>query len=220
MPQKELAVVHSGREVIYNLFYRTFIDSPGSDLYTMLEELLPGMEALEGEELQSEVAKLRAFVSKRASLEGAELAEYDLDTLRFYTRIMCLTDSAPNTESYYTSPEKLAAAEAQDYVLHAYSKYKFPKDPKYNELVDFISNEMRFMSFLAMKTVEAIENNGDISDYISGQHDFLVYHPLRWIEEYAAKLNTYKESERLHGPMANFMVEFVKSDVEFLKELI
>lgn len=222
MTNEAPASIHSGREVIYNLFYRTFIDSPRDDLYTMLENLLPAMIDLDGEETTANIQKLDKFIKERNAREGDSLKEYDLDTLRFYTRIMCLMDSAPTTESYYTSPEKIASAEAMDEVLKYYADHKFKKDPKYNEYEDFVSNEMRFMSYMANLTAQALEENNDIraKELIQAQLNFLNEHPMRWIPQFATKINQYKEAERLYGAMSSLMSEFIKIDADFLKELL
>ncbi len=219
---ESLSSIHSGREVIYNLFYRAFIDSPREDLYTMVEELLPNMSEFDGDELKTYINEINNFIRQRANVENDAFKEFDLDTHRFYTRLMCLTDSAPNTESYYTSPEKLAMQDARDKVLKYYADYGLRKDPKYNEHEDFVSNEMRFMSYMANLTAQALEENNDIRarELIQAQLDFLNEHPMRWIPQFAAKINKYKEAERFYGAMSSLMSEFIKIDADFLKELL
>ena len=215
------ALVHSGREVIYNLFYRTFIDSPADDLYTMLEDLFPILVELGDDCLVDSVNNLQIFMRERA-LAGENLKEFDLDTLRNYTRILCLTDSVPTAESYYVSIEKLVMQEARDKVLRYFSDFEMKKSNVYNEFEDFVANEMHFMSYMAQLTAKAIqtEDSARMEELILAQYNFLKEHPLCWIPEFTTKINTFKESERIYGPMAIIMNEFLKRDASFLEELL
>ncbi len=213
---------HSGREVVYNLLQRTFINSPDEEYYTMLEELVPALmkmsEGSDDADMTEGLAGMNAFLQERAAHDGDARAEYDLDTLRFYTRVLCLTDSVPTVESYYTSPEKLAMQEARDEVLALYAKHGMKKSKKHNEQEDFISVELSFMSYLANRTAEAVAD-GDMekaAELTKVQHDFITGHLDRWSEEFTERLGAYKESKRLHYPVARFMLGFLRSDKEFL----
>ncbi|MDR0453966.1 MAG: molecular chaperone TorD family protein [Deferribacteraceae bacterium] len=213
---------HSGREVVYNLLQRTFINSPDEEYYTMLEALVPDLmqmaEGADDKDMIRGLAGMNAFLQERALHDDSARAEYDLDTLRFYTRILCLTDSVPTVESYYTSPEKLTMQDARDEVLALYAEYGMKKSNTHNEQEDFISVELYFMSYLANLTALAIAEN-DINraeELVRVQRDFITDHLDRWAEQFTARLGAYKEAGRLHYPVARFMLGFLRSDKAFL----
>ena len=220
MTENVSVLVHSGREVIYNLFYRAFIDSPKEDLYAMLEELVPRLGEFGEDKLQEGVDRLKSLLQERSAAEKTD--EFDLDMRRDYTRILCLTDSAPGMESYYVSPERLAMQEARDEVLGYYSEFEMKKSAVYKEYEDFIANEMHFMSYMAKLTTEAelANDRARIEELVRAQYNFLKEHPLRWIPQFTAKVNAYKEAERIYGPLAVIMSEFIIGDASFLEELL
>lgn len=212
-------LVHSGREVMYNLFYRTFIDSPDEDLYGMLVDLMPMIEEFADGGMRQGVLRLNDFTGELAGTPD-NYEDLHLKMRCDYTRIMCLTDSVMCTESCYTSPEHLAMQEARDEVLKYYSDFGMKKSAKYKEDEDFVANEMRFMSHMAQLTTQA-QQAGDsarVEELIHAQCNFLREHPMRWIPQFARLVNTFAEAERFYGPIALIMNEFIMSDFAFLEE--
>ncbi len=212
-------LVHSGREVMYNLFYRVFIDSPGKDLYGMLVDLMPMIDEFADGAMRQGVIRLKDFTGELAVTAG-NYEDMNLKMRCDYTRIMCLTDSVMSTESCYTSPDHLAMQEARDEVLKYYSDFSMKKSAKYKEDEDFVANEMRFMSHMAQLTTQA-EQAGDsarVAELIRAQYNFLREHPMRWIPQFARLVNTFAEAERFYGPIALVMNEFIMSDFAFLEE--
>jgi TorA maturation chaperone TorD len=161
---------------------------------------------------------LDEFLKERSKLTGAEKEEFDLNTRRYYTRILCLTDSVPTMESYYVSPLKIAMQDARDEVLKYYSDFGLTKPAKYNEYEDFIAYEMRFMAFMADKTVSALKDNSmeRAKELCAVQLDFLKQHPDRWVGEFTDRLSKHREAERVYLPVARIMTEFIRQDISFL----
>lgn len=219
MVDKAPILVHQGREVMYNLFYRAFIDSPDKDLYGMLADLMPMIEEFADSDMRQGVIRLKDFTGELAVTAG-NYEDMNLKMRCDYTRIMCLTDSVMSTESCYTSPDHLAMQEARDEVLKYYSDFSMKKSAKYKEDEDFVANEMHFMSYMAQLTTQA-QQAGDSTraeELIRAQYNFLREHPMCWIPRFAGLVNTFAESERFYGPIAIIMNEFIMSDFSFLEE--
>ncbi len=219
----ELLSAHNGREVMYNLFYRTFIMTPDDEYYRMLEDLVPDIMAMAdgwGDKNASDAASaLSDFISTRKKLPEEELKEYDLDNMRHYTQLFCYSNSVRTAESHYLSREKLSRQEPFDACTNIYAAYKMPKDEKYKEDADFISIEMRFMAFAASKTAEALKTDDRpmIAQLLSGQTDFLREHPGLWIPDFCGDVYAYSASKRLYMPVCMIMSAFLPNDLEFLE---
>ena len=98
---------------------------------------------------KKEINMLDDFITKYNSLQEKELDEFKLDNLRAYTRIFALTDSVPNSESYYTSLEHLVNQQSREQVLKSYKTFGYDTDfHDSNEPEDFIAYELMFMSYL------------------------------------------------------------------------
>ncbi|MDR2868987.1 MAG: hypothetical protein LBV04_00895 [Deferribacteraceae bacterium] len=119
----ELQDIHAGREVLYSLFYRVFIMTPESDLYTMLAELLSFMrQTAEGDEAaETAISKIEQFFIERERCAARKLnsskAEFDLETQRRYTRLFCMTNSVRSCQSHYESENRLSRDEAYSQCL-------------------------------------------------------------------------------------------------------
>jgi TorA maturation chaperone TorD len=218
----EFAEVHAGRDALYNSFSRFFLFGPDEAMYDTLSHVLPSLELIveePDEAFTDALSKVQTLLSERKKLSGEDLAEYDLEVLRNYTRVLCLTDSVPTTESYYTSVEKLNMQDARDEVLALYKRYRMPKNPSHNENEDFISVELAFLSFMASKTAEFLRNGdeGKADEYISVQSEFIEKHLNRWVSQFVAGFKKYKEGERFYYPLGVLLLTFLREDAFFLE---
>jgi TorA maturation chaperone TorD len=217
----DTAGVHEGRDALYNSFSRFFIFGPDDAMFETAFHVASSLELIIEEPddaFRDALDKVNSLLSERKKLSAEDLAAYDLEILRNYTRVLCLTDSVPTTESYYTSVEKLNMQEARDEVLALYRKYKMPKDTKHNENEDFISVELAFLSFMANRTAESFRNGeGEKADeYISVQAEFIEKHLNRWVGRFVNGFKKYKESERFYYPLGVLLLNFLREDKLFL----
>ncbi|MDR2401645.1 MAG: molecular chaperone TorD family protein [Deferribacteraceae bacterium] len=216
------ADVHAGRDALYNSFSRFFLFGPDEAMYDMLSHVLSSIEVIVEERdgaFEDAFAKVKALLSERKELSGEDLAEYDLEILRNYTRVLCLTDSVPTTESYYTSVEKLNMQDARDEVLAIYRKYRMPKNTAHNENEDFISVELAFLSFMASRTAELLRNGDEekADEYVNVQSEFIKKHLNRWVAQFVGGFKKYKEGERLYYPLGVLLLTFLREDALFLE---
>ena len=133
-----------GREVIYSVLSKIFLDVPDKNMYEMITKVFPLMkDFVSNEYAQNIMNQLNDYISNRLT------DEFLLNWQRDYTRLFCLTDSVPVSESYYTSIDKLVMQESREQVLALYRKYKFNMNHTSNEPEDHISYELIFVSFLS-----------------------------------------------------------------------
>lgn len=220
----DLQEIHSGREVIYAFFAKIFLEPVSENEYKMIQEILPLLKNLEdiSETAGKEIEKLEDFINKYNSLKGKDLDEFKLDNLRAYTRIFALTDSVPNSESYYTSLEHLVNQESREQVLKLYKNFGFDTDfHDSNEPEDFIAYELMFLSYLSRKTIRCMQD-GKEDNYnivINAQKEFIKDHLLNYIDEFINKMEIFEQAKIFYLPLTYFLREYLKYDYEFLSSL-
>lgn len=216
--------IHKGREVIYACFSRIFLNVPDSEVYAALSALVPVLKdmAAAGDDklMKSGHAGLEKFVSKRGSFKEKELEEFDLEAKRAFTRLYCMTDSVPNSESVYLSPEHLVMQEQADKVFQIYSENGFVMDCPSNEPQDHISYELMFMSYMALIAAEAYARH----DFGEGRRaetvsfDFIEAHLLKWLDAFLKNTISMPESLELYAPSIYFLQGYIRQDAVFLGE--
>lgn len=220
----DLQEIYSGREVIYAFFARLFLESLSESEYKMMQEILPLLKDLEdiSETAKKEISKLEDFIDKYNSLKGKDLDEFKLDSLRAFTRLFALTDSIPNSESYYTSLEHLVNQESREQVLKLYRNFGFDTDfHNSNEPEDFIAYELMFLSYLSRNTVRCMQDGKEENYYIvvNAQKEFIKDHLLSYIDEFINKMEMFEQGKILYLPLTYFLREYLKYDYEFLNSL-
>lgn len=214
--------IHKGREVIYACLSSLFLELPSEKMYKMLKTLLPEISVIAEESedplLKDGVAGLNKFISKRNALSGEELVAFDDEELRHFTRVYCLTDSVPISESVYTSVEHLAMQKASGQLQALYDACSFDMKNTSNEPPDHVSYELMFMAYLAKGTWKHIEN-GDMKhaeELISLQRHFISEHMLKWLGDFVKATIRFPESLSLYAPAAYFMLGYIREDKAFL----
>lgn len=220
----DLQEIHGGREVIYAFFSRLFLEPLSESEYKMMQEILPLLKDLEdiSETAGKEIRRLEYFIAEYNSLKNKELDEFKLDNLRAFTRIFALTDSVPNSESYYTSLEHLVNQESREQVLKLYRNFGFDTDfHNSNEPDDFIAYELMFLSYLSRKTVRCMQDGKEYNYNIivNVQKEFIKDHLLSYIDEFINKMEMFEQGKILYLPLTYFLREYLKYDYEFLNSL-
>lgn len=221
---ENLQEIFNGREVLYAFFAKSYLE-PFSDYeYKMIQDIIPYLKELEdiSDKAKHEINMLEDFIKKYNSLSGEKLDEFKLDNLRAFTRIFALTDSVPNSESYYTSTERLVNQESREQVLKLYKKFGFDTDfHNSNEPEDFIAYELMFMSYLSKMAAKCMQN-GKEDDYnliIKAQNEFIKNHLLNYIDEFINKMEMFEQGKIFYLPLTYFLREYLKYDLEFLNSL-
>lgn len=218
----ELKNVLLGRENFYGFLSRIFLEPPDKKIYEMIEQMLPSLETItENEEgrFKNSVTEIKKIMEKRQSKSGQDLKDDDLETLRKYTRLFCLTDSTPVSESYYTSVDKLVMQESRDDVVKIYRKYGFSMDSNSNEPEDHIAYELMFIAYLSSIARNALENDKNFYDNLKLQNDFLHSHLLNWCDKFVEKIESVGGLS-IYVYMGRFMSDFLKNDADFLESCL
>ncbi|MBQ3032798.1 MAG: molecular chaperone TorD family protein [Deferribacterales bacterium] len=213
-------LAHEGREVVYSCLSHLYMDTPDGKTYEMLKVLSDGMSDMEGysEETVQGLQGIKDFLLKREQIPESERAEFDLNILRGYTQIFCLTKSVPTSESYYTSVDKIVMQESRDDALRLYKSAGFSMDIDSNEPEDYISSELMFMSYLSMAAKKAcLASNWErLENVLEFQRKFIETHLFTWLDKFAAGIAEYSCAERLYDFIAKLTVGYVKDDRAFL----
>ena len=217
-----LSETHLGREVIYSCLSRMFLEIPSEEIYKMLETIHPALSdmALEcnNDLIKQGVDGIGRFLAKRASLQASELASFDDEIVRSYTRVYCLTDSVPISESVYTSIDHLSMQDSSSKVQALYKACSFDMKHSSNEPPDHISYELMFMSYLSKGIHKHLDNGSQehADDLINLQRHFIKNHMLKWFDDFVKATVKFPESLHLYAPVAYFMLGYVNEDRDFL----
>lgn len=219
-----LQEIFNGREVIYAFFAKLFLEPLNENEYKMVQDILPLLKDLEdiSDIAKHNFSRLEDFVTKYNSLKDKELDEFKLDNLRAFTRIFSLTDSVPNSESYYTSLEHLVNQESREHVLMLYNKFGFNTDyHDSNEPEDFISYELMFLSYLSKKVAICMqyEKKDNYNIVIKAQKEFIKIHLLTYIDEFIYNMEKFEQGKIFYLPLTYFLKEYLTYDYEFLNSL-
>lgn len=216
--------LHQGREVVYASFSRLFFDAPDERIYSELTVVVPLLKDM-AEDTDDSLIKmgfggLEKFTNKYKSLKGEALENFHMDTLRAFTRLFCLTDSAAVSESIYVSPEHLAMQEPTGIVMDIYLKNGFRMDSKSNEPQDHISYEFMFMSYLAELMSVACEREDlkEIKRLATVSLQFIEEHLLKWLGDFLKTTAAMPQSLELYAPALSFMLGYIKADKTFLED--
>jgi TorA maturation chaperone TorD len=221
MTKEELKTIHQGRDVVFNIFSRVFIDVPGGSLDEMLKatavyfqemsEDTDNLDMVRGAEL------LREFFA-------SEDEESVLNRNRDYTRLYVLgKGSVPIYESVYTSPEHMMKQDSWADVKALYFKNFFKRTDDEHTSEDHISMELQFMGLLSKRLAELTEN-GDFDsakDVLKVQLDFYDNHIFKWIPLFC-DLTIGKQPNTctpFYPAFAMLLKGFITEDRAFLESL-
>lgn len=215
-----------GREVIYACFSRIFINTLDDNEYKMLSEIMPFIETFKTDNkddllLNDGVTALSKFIKEYNLLSAEQQEEIKNETIRQYTRLFCLGNGVDLSESVYLSPSHLTQGEIESEVYHLYKKCNFEMNYKSNEPQDHLSYELMFMSFLAKNISKKYKEDNDMAvKLLEVQKEFLEKHILKWIGLLIQRTTKFKESYTFYLPALYFTAGFIKSDYEYICELL
>lgn len=216
--------MHGVRSSVYVFCRKMFSMQPDKEFYDLIEKFITGIsdmaEAGDNENMKQGVNGLKEFISRRNSLSGSKLEEFDLETMRSYTSIICLPYVAPQEESYYTSSEHLLGQESHDDMAVLMNKYNISLTDKVRHNFDHIIVELEFMAYLSKLCSEEISMD-KYEEAVKEQYDFHINHFDKWIYEFFNKVINYNAQENvLYKYLAYFAFGYLQEDKLFLKELL
>lgn len=214
--------MHKGREVIYAVLSNIFLNMPADELFTNVEAVFLSFELDDSADkmMTDGLKAVQDFIKNRNILNKEEKKQFDDKILHDYTRLFCLGDSVPVSESTYLSPSHLTMQEETGKVFYIYKSCNFDMKHTSNEPLDHIAYELMFMSYLSKGIAQNIEK-GDmeqVNSLLYLQKMFLAEHLLKWVEMFTKSVICFAESVRFYAPVCYFMIGFLKDDFEMIKE--
>lgn len=217
----ELVSIMQGREVIYAYLSDIYLYIADKKHIRLLKDILSALKEIfaDNEREQSYIEQIEKYINSYINEEN-----YDdlLDNLNHsYTRLYCLGNGVPLSESVYISPLHLTRQEAESEVSHIYNLCNFDMKHTSNEPADHISYELMFMSYLSKGVSKHIIkcNTSEASKLITLQQEFLNNHILKWIDEMCILTNKYKEAKDFYYPLTEILRSYLKADIHYLGTL-
>ena len=221
MHQEEIISSMQGREVIYAFFSDIFLFLADDKHVMLLKEILPALkEICQGSsEVKESIELLENYTDKYIKAENKQEL---LDNLNMsYTRLYCLGNGVPLSESVYVSPIHLTRQETEIEAGRIYKLCSFDMKHNANEPKDHLSYELMFMSYLSKGISKhlAVNNIQEASKLTALQKEFLNNHILNWIDEMSIMTNKISESHEFYYPLTVVLQSYLKADKEYLETL-
>lgn len=221
MHQEEIISSMQGREVIYAFFSDIFLFLADDKHIMLLKEILPALkEICQGSsEVKESIELLENYTDKYIKAENKQEL---LDNLNLsYTRLYCLGNGVPLSESVYVSPIHLTRQETEIEAGKIYRLCNFDMKHKANEPQDHLSYELMFMSYLSKGISKHLSANNiqEASKLTALQKEFLSNHILNWIEEMCMMTKKIAESHEFYYPLTEILKSYLKADKEYLETL-
>ena len=200
---------NKGREVIYSVFSRIFLNIMDSNTYKILEDIMPFLENYKEDSENKLLSQGAESIIKhiKAYQTSTNKEEFINDTAKQYTRL-------------YQSVEHLVGQEDEE-IYNIYSSCNFQMESSSNEPLDHISYELMFLSYLSKGVAINYEKNKELAEqFLKIQKEFLENHLLQWVDKLIEKTLEFSESYLFYLPVTYFIVGFIKEDYEYLKEEI
>ena len=187
----------------------------------LLKEILPALkEICQGSsEVKESIELLENYTDKYIKAENKQEL---LDNLNMsYTRLYCLGNGVPLSESVYVSPIHLTRQESEIEAGRIYRLCNFDMKHTSNEPQDHLSYELMFMSYLSKGISKHIANNNmlEVSKLTALQKEFLSNHILNWIDEMSMMTKKISESHEFYYPLTVVLKSYLKADKEYLETL-
>lgn len=221
--QNEIAILLTNRTYLYRLFQNTFGAEPSAELVRALtnEHTLEALKLPVTKECQGILQYLPALKEMgNWCLDDKDKVLASLTTE--YTRLFLGPTKlpAPPWESVYVSKEPLLFQESTLTVRRSYLKHGFIPQNYPHEADDHLALELDFMASLSGLAHNALEQSDfdKVTDAMEDQKAFLEDHLLKWIPQFAAKLNA--SDTYAYGNLAHILREFLILDTRTLAEII
>ncbi|WP_303852709.1 molecular chaperone [Seleniivibrio woodruffii] len=221
----ELANIHKGRNVAFNVFSKVFMDVPSQETDSFFKATARHIETIAMSSCNSDMhngAGLLKTVFGTKDYESAETEQTRMERSRDFTRLFAL-NTVPLYESVYTSPEKLMKQDSWSAVKVFYLSNFFKRIDGDKTIEDHVSLELQFMGLLSKNIADCLENEKfeAAETIMTTQLDFYNNHILRWVPELCGKVIAEAEVlNTLFYPAYAYMLRgFLAEDSAFLTEL-
>ena len=225
MQKNEIIEILKGREVIYAVCSDIYLFIPEEKyinaLYTVIKSFKDITVNNENKVMVENLKKLEQTVEDYYNADKINKQSILEELHKTYTRLFCLGNAVPLSESVFISPEHLTKQVSEDKVINLYMQCKFDMHHTANEPKDHLSYELMFMSYLSKGTYNHIINDNimEASKLVNLQKYFLNNHLLNWISLFRAVLEKYNEKIDFYKPIIIFLENYLQADKEYLETL-
>ena len=225
MQKNEIIEILKGREVIYAVCSDIYLFIPEEKyinaLYTVIKSFKDITVNNENKVMVENLKKLEQTVEDYYNADKINKQSILEELHKTYTRLFCLGNAVPLSESVFISPEHLTKQVSEDKVINLYMQCKFDMHHTANEPKDHLSYELMFMSYLSKGTYNHIINDNimEASKLVNLQKYFLNNHLLNWISLFRAVLEKYNEKIDFYKPITIFLENYLQADKEYLETL-
>lgn len=222
--KEEFKDIFIGREQIYYMLGNIFIEVPSEEMFKNIELLLPSFRIMaeDNKMIKDGILGIEKFLQIRKEKTDQDLVKFDNETLSNFTRIYCLTDSVPITESTYVSPERLSNQTVTGEINKLQKEYGFIINNESNEGSDHISYELYFLGHLSELTYRLYKKNevDMVKKLLIVQYNFLSDHLFKWVSHFVKATLNYSESVYFYAPCCYIMLGYIEEDKAYLESLI
>ena len=225
MSVNDISIIHNGRDVVFNVLSRVFLDIPDEASNKLISETLDYILTL-ADSSENEDLKAGAEILRELRAEGADwLDKNTLEYAKDFTSLFILGRGSVSVyESVYRSPEKLIKQEPWNEVKRIYAEHGLKKIENNKTIEDHVALELQFMAFLSKHIAQAIEKEcfDTAEAKIRVQKDFHDNHLSLWIPELCTKViqRNGKLNSSYYPAFALILKGFLEEDRAFLEELI
>jgi TorA maturation chaperone TorD len=221
----EIANIHKGRSVAFNVFSKVFADVPTEEKDNLFTATAEHMAMLAS---SSENPNMKKGLELLGDIYGEDFTKNDLSADRLernrdYTYLFVLSN-VPLYESVYTSPERLLKQEAWSEVKNFYLKNKYRHVDDDKTIEDHIAMEMEFMGYLSRDIAESLEQEkfDEAEEIMRAQLEFYRDHILKWVPLFCDGVITLQGElhTRFYPAYAYLLKGFIEEDIVFLEELL
>lgn len=221
----EIANIHKGRSVAFNVFSKVFADVPTEDVDNLFTATAEHMALLA---TSSENTNMKKAIELLNKIYGEDFTKNDmsrdrLERNRDYTYLFVLSN-VPLYESVYTSPERLLKQEAWSEVKNFYLKNHYKQTDGDKIIEDHIAMEMEFMGYMSRDIAEALEQEKfeEAEEIMRAQLEFYRDHILKWVPLFCDGIITLQAElhTSFYPAYAYLLKGFIEEDIAFLEELL
>ena len=203
---------------IFELLSQLYASEPSYEFIEALRETR--FPAHTGNERMDEgIWKIASYLSKTGDSATEELAA---DYCRTFMGAGSDSYSAAYPlESVHTGHKRLIMQGARDEVMAVYKAYGMEKSDRLRDGEDHIAYELDFMSVLASRTAELIEEGkaDEAEKLVHAQLNFMDDHLLNWVPKLTKQMRSYSKTDFYHG-VSLLTIGYLRENREVLQEMV
>jgi TorA maturation chaperone TorD len=187
-----------GCSAIFKMLSRIYLSEPTTELIDEMRQVK--FPANTGSDYMD---KGYRYIVRYLSYTGAAAQE---ELAADYTRVFIgggidSYSAAYPFESVHTGRKRLMMQKARDEVLAIYRAYGLEKSGNVKEAEDHIGYELEFMSILADRSVEALEQGSDdaAERLLCVQQNFVYDHLLNWVGKFTNQMRFFAKTDFFKG---------------------